>query len=106
MNRKNFSFKPAFLAAAVAGLLALPLAAQTSTGTTGNDNDNNSSATSSNPSATTTDTTTPKTDTNGMTGAPNGTLPRTASPLSLAALIGAGLFAGGPALRARRYRLS
>ncbi|HWC66097.1 MAG TPA: hypothetical protein VG777_08435, partial [Thermoanaerobaculia bacterium] len=113
MTRDKFSLRTAIAAAAVAGLLALPISAQTSSGTTTDDNYNtNTSSSTTNDMNTRTDTnattrdtkaTTSDTDRNATTGTntTSGTLPRTASPVPLAALLGLGLIAGGAGLRAR-----
>jgi hypothetical protein len=113
MIREKFSLRTAIATAAAAGLLALPISAQTSSGTSSDDTYNKTTSSSTtNDMNTNTKTTTSDTDRNtatetkGTNSADTGTLPRTASPIPLAALIGAGLIAGGAGLRVRRYRHS
>ena len=98
---KRFDWKTAAGALVATTLLALPVAAQSASGNSSDPDANPPASTNTNDQSTTnTITNTTTSDTT------NGTLPRTASPIPLVALVGAGLLGGAGALRMRRYRHS
>lgn len=100
---KRFDWKTATGALVATTLLALPVAAQSASGNSSDPDSNANPPASTNTNDQSTTRTTTNTTTSDTT---NGTLPRTASPVPLVVLVGAGLLGGAGALRVRRYRHS